>query len=192
MLNNEFWKTVFEKQKDFDASRFLIIKESSDALQASKQAIFSIQRENENEAQEKLESARKVLKSLDERYGDNFRLRMEGSWKAAVEEFVEAKLFLDFYLERDLDEIKDFNIEADEYIGGLSDTTGEIIRMMVIWTTKKEIEKVKKANEAVHNIIHELMQYNFIGYLRTKFDQSKNNLRKAEEILYDISIRNIS
>jgi len=188
-MNKPFWKKVLEKQASHDDSRHKIIALAASAQHTSKQAIFALQRENFNEAQEKLNFAKDILKKLDKQYGKDFRLRMEGSWKAAVEEFSEAKLFADFMNEKAMDGIKDFHIEPDEYFGGLSDVTGEVVRMMVIWTTQKEFSKVHKANEVVHEIIHELMAYNFSGYLRTKFDQSKNSLRKAEEIVYDISLK---
>jgi predicted translin family RNA/ssDNA-binding protein len=190
MLNKKFWQAVFKKQGDFDVSRRKIIGESAMAQHLGKQAIFALQRDNKKEAEEKLAEATKILVSLDKRFGKDFRLRMEGAWKAAVEEYAEGKLFSDFYNNKSIGEIKEFNVEADEFIGALSDVSGEIVRSMVIWTTKGEIVKVKKAAEAINEIIHELMQYNYGGYLRTKFDQAKKNLNKAEEILYDLSIRN--
>lgn len=189
MLNKSFWKKVFDKQAMFDDSRHKIIALTSDAQQCAKQAIFALQRENFKEAQEKLKIASDILKKLDKAHGKDFRLRMQGSWKAACEEFSEAKLFADFMNGKEMDGIKEFNLEPDEYFGGLSDVTGEIVRMMVIWTTQKEFDKVHHANEVVHEVLHQLMEYNFTGYLRTKFDQSKNNLRKAEEIVYDISLK---
>jgi len=189
MFNKSFWKKVFDKQTAFDVSRFKIIKESGEALQCSKKAIFAFQRGRADEAEVKLQEARAVLKSLEERFGKDFRLRMEGSWKSAMEEFCEAKLFGDFYKNEKLDAIKEFHVEPDEYLGGLTDVTGEIVRMMIIWTTQKEFDKVRQANEVIHDIVEELMEYNFVGYLRTKFDQAKNSLRKAEEIVYDISLR---
>jgi len=190
MMNKKFWQAVFKKQGDFDVARRKIIGESAIAQHLAKQAIFALQRDKKKEALEKLAESTQMLVSLDKRFGKDFRLRMEGAWKAAVEEYTEAKLFSDFYNNKTIGEVKEFNVEADEFIGALSDVSGEIVRSMVIWTTKKEIEKVKKSAEAINEIIHELMQYNYGGYLRTKFDQAKKNLNKAEEILYDLSIRN--
>jgi len=67
--------------------------------------------------------------------------------------------------------------------------TGEILRQMIIWTTRKEFDNVKDAGAIIEEVIHELIQHNFSGYLRTKFDQAKVNLHKSEQILYDLSIR---
>lgn len=114
---------------------------------------------------------------------------MEGAWKAAVEEFLEAKLFYDFYSGKKITGIKGFFIDSDEYLGALSDMTGEIVRLMVLWTAKNEIDKVKASAKVIDEVIHDLMQNNLTGYLRTKFDQAKKNLQKSESILYDLAIR---
>lgn len=189
MLNKQTWNKIFKEQDDFDISRRKIISESNNALHLAKQSIFALQRGSKKEADDKLAEATEALISLDKRFGDNAKLRMEGAWKAAVEEYAEAKLFMDFMKGEDLGPINKFYVSAEEYLGGLSDTTGEIVRMMIIWTTENKITKVKKSAKVVSEILHLLMQRNFTGYLRTKFDQAKKNLQKSESILYDLSIR---
>lgn len=189
MIDKKFWQNVFFQQTELDKSRWVIIAESAKAQHLSKQAIFALQRDDFKEAGQKLEGAKAILIELDNKYGKEFRLRNEGSWKASIEEFAEAKLFLDFCEGSELGEIEGFKIEFDEYIGGLSDVCGEIVRKMISLTTKNKVKEVRDANEAINDIIHELMQINFVGYLRTKFDQAKKHLQKAESIIYDISIR---
>lgn len=190
MLDLKFWADIFKQQSDFNSGRRAIVGRSSDALHFSKQAIFALHRDNLKEAKEKLASATKLLNELDEKFGKKTYLRSEGSWKAGMEEFCEAQLFMNFCEGKKIGEIKNMRVEADEYIGGLCDVCGEIVRKMVGLATEGKIKEVKKANEALQEIIHELMQNNFSGYLRTKFDQAKRSLQKAEEIVYDISIRN--
>jgi len=189
MINKKFWQTVLDKQKEYDNSRRKIISLSSEAQHLSKQSIFSLQRGKKKQAEEKIKKAKSGLITLEKRFGKFGKLRTEGSWKAATEEFVEAKLFMDFMSGKKITEIKEFYVLPEEYIGGLCDLTGEIVRMLVIWTTKKEFTKVEKGAEAVDQIIQELMQYSYGGYLRTKFDQAKKSLQKAEQILYDLSMR---
>lgn len=189
MIDKKFWKNVFFQQTELDTSRWEVIAASAKAQHLAKQAIFAMQRDNLAEAKEKLAGAKNILVDMDQKFGQEFRLRGEGSWKASVEEFVEAKLFMDFCQDEELDEIKEFKVEFDEYIGGLSDVCGEIVRKMISLTTTNKFNEVKKANEAINDIIHELMQVNFTGYLRTKFDQAKKHLQKSESIIYDIAIR---
>lgn len=187
MMDTKFWQKIFTEQSELDVARRKIISASSDAQHLAKQVIFALQRDNTQEAAEKLAEAMKLLVELDKKYGKNGKLRNEGAWKAGIEEFVEAKLFFDYCRGGKIGAIKEFYVELDEYLGGLSDLTGEIVRLMIIKATAKRFAEVKKAGAAVDEVIHALMQNNLTGYLRTKFDQAKNSLRKAEEILYEIS-----
>ncbi|MBT4722531.1 hypothetical protein HN958_01700 [Candidatus Falkowbacteria bacterium] len=189
MLDKTFFTKVFKQNSDDVAGRRKIISESSNALHWSKQSIFALQRGKKIEAKDRLADANKALISLDKRFGKDGKLRSEGSWKAAVEEYLEAKFFADFMAGKKITGIKDFPVLSEEYLGALSDLTGEIVRMMVLWTTKGKIKDVKDAGEIVHATLHELMQSDYRGYLRTKFDQAKRNLQKSESILYDLSIR---
>ncbi len=184
-MNEQFWKKVFADHAEGDISRRKIIGESLSAQHLAKQVIFDLQRGNFAEATEKYEKSLEGLKSLQDRFGNDQRLRNEGSWKASIEEFVEAKLFMDFCLNKELTAVSELKIETEEYLGGLSDTTGEIVRLMVIWTIKDDYQNVLRGHETVRLIIGELMKNNFGGYLRTKFDQAKKNLQRAEQILYD-------
>lgn len=187
MMNAKFWQKIFSEQAELDIARRKIISASSDAQHFAKQVIFALQRDNVKEAAEKLALATKLLVALDKKYGKNGKLRNEGAWKAGIEEFVEAKLFFDYCGGKKIGAVDEFYVELDEYLGGLSDLTGELVRLMIIRATAKEFNEVKKAGKAVEEVIHALMQNNLTGYLRTKFDQAKNSLRKAEEILYEIS-----
>jgi len=188
-LNSKAWLEIFAEQKNFDISRRKIISESLNAQHIAKQGIFALQRDDKKEGEMQIAEATKMLVSLGKRFGKDFHLRMEATWKAAVEEYIEARLFADFYNGRKISNIEEFHVEPDEYIGALSDLTGEIVRMIILWTTRKKYDKVKKASDLISEIIHELMKHNFSGYLRTKFDQAKRNLQKSESILYDLAIR---
>jgi predicted translin family RNA/ssDNA-binding protein len=189
MLDKTFFTKVFKQNSDGVISRRKIISESSNALHWSKQSIFALQRGKKTESKERMADAKKALISLDSRFGKDGKLRTEGSWKAAVEEYMEAKFFNDFMEGKKITGIKDFPVLGEEYLGALSDLTGEIVRMMVLWTTHGKIKEVKAAGEIVHDVLHELMQSDYRGYLRTKFDQAKRNMQKSESILYDLSIR---
>jgi len=189
MLDQKFWEKILNEQNDFTISRRKIIARSSNAQHLAKQAIFALQRDDIKKAEADLKDSEKLLKDLEVDFAKNKKLRNEGSWKAGLEEFIEAKLFFDFYTGKPIAGIKTLKIGPEEYIGGLCDTTGEILRSMIIWTTKNEIEKVKHGGEIISQIIAELIKYSHAGYLRTKFDQAKKSLQKSESILYDLSIR---
>ena len=46
----------------------------------------------------------------------------------------------------------------------------------------------KVVTKLINNIIGELVEFNMTGYLRTKYDQAKNSLRKIEQIAYEVKI----
>lgn len=188
MLNKIFWRKILSEQAELDGARRQIINQSLDALHISKQGIFALHRDNVKEADEKLARAEQLLLALEKKFGRAVRLKGEGAWKAAREEFVEAKLFQGFMTNGKIASVGVLKIEADEYIGGLSDLCGEIVRKMIDWATRRDLAKVYEGYKVIGDIIHELMQNNLTGYLRTKFDQAKKHWQKAGSIIYDLSL----
>jgi translin len=186
-------KKLFSKlQKDYDSydiGRRIIIKHSNDILKLSKQAIFALHRENIDDSKNKLDEAGKELKYLEEKISQEKGLDREGSYLAAVEEFVEAQLFYQFIKTGKVGEIKGYNIGTNSYLGGYSDLTGEIVRRAVFLATNRKYKEVAKCRQAIEEIVGQLILLNLGGYLRTKFDQSKNSLRKIEDIMYDLELK---
>jgi predicted translin family RNA/ssDNA-binding protein len=189
MLNKTFWKKINKEQDDYVQARRLIISRANEALHLSKQVIFALHRDNAEESQTKLTQAREILIKLEKDFGENERLRSEGAWGAAVEEFVEANLF-NFYINgQSVGQIKDLKIYSNEYIAGLSDYTGELVRRAVLLATKRKVDEVKKIGQEIQDAIYHLLEYNLTKVLRTKFDQAKRNLQKIEHILYELSLK---
>ena len=54
---------------------------------------------------------------------------------------------------------------------------------------KGKYGEVKKIKEIINDIMTELVEFDLTGYLRTKYDQAKSNLKKIEQIDYEIKIR---
>ena len=75
------------------------------------------------------------------------------------------------------------------YLGGLSDLTGELQRRQVRLATDGKLEEVRKLKQAIEEIVVQLLEMDLTGYLRTKFDQAKNSLRRAEDVLYEVTLR---
>lgn len=189
MLDKNFWKKINEAQSDYENSRRIIISQANDALHKSKQAIFSLHRDNLEEAKMKIDEAQKILKNLQKDFGKESKLRYEGSWIAAMEEFVEANLFFMFIANSQVGEIADLSIESNEYLGGFADYTGELLRRAVLLSIKRQFDAVEKIFEEINEAVNLLLEYNLTGQLRTKFDQAKRNLNKIEQILYEINLK---
>ena len=62
-------------------------------------------------------------------------------------------------------------------------------RRQVRLATEGKTAEVRSIKESMEAVVAELLDMDLGGYLRNKFDQAKNNLRRAEEVLYELSIR---
>ena len=189
MVNQKLFQQL---KKDFDfyeAERRKLIGVSSEALMKSKQAIFAFHRDDFKSGNSLLSEVEVIFHDLEKKFKQQAELRYEGSYRAALEEYVEAKFFGNFLEGGKIDFIKGLEIDADSYLGGLCDFTGELVRKAVLAATDKNFKKVEELTSGVRDVIGELIKINLTGYLRTKYDQAKNNLRRAEEVLYDVKMR---
>uniref|UniRef100_M4BYQ6 Translin n=1 Tax=Hyaloperonospora arabidopsidis (strain Emoy2) TaxID=559515 RepID=M4BYQ6_HYAAE len=114
----------------------------------------------------------------------------DGALAASLEEYVEAKC-LGYYLDHQrLLPRRDVPVvQKNEYLGGVIDFTGELMRLAVVKATVRDVEEVKRCKAMVEAISGELIQFDFRnGPLRRKFDSVKYNLRKLENTLYELSL----
>ena len=190
MLNE---KLFIRLKKEYDAyalARRELIGVSNVALSKAKQAIFALHRDDEKGAAALLAEVEKTFAALEKQFAKNDGLRWEGAYRAALEEYVEAKLFFDFMTHGAVAEIKTVRLDADAYLGGLSDFTGELTRKAVQRATQGRTKDVEQLAETVRQVVEQLIKFDLTGYLRTKYDQAKQNLRRVEEVLYDITLSN--
>jgi predicted translin family RNA/ssDNA-binding protein len=191
MLDKKFAQQIKNTVADYDRARHEIIILSDSVRNASKRAIFAMHRDNLTVADQLLSDALRDIVTIQEKISINQKLNDEGSFRSALEEFVEARLYRDWLADKILGEIKIDGLEIpyDIYLGGLTDVVGELQRRQVRLATNGDLEGVKKIRDVIEEIIGELMEMDLTGYLRNKFDQSKNSYRRAEEVLYEISVR---
>jgi len=189
MINKELFKKIKKDLEAYNQERELIIRQSRQILQNSKKAIFAGHQNDLKKAEFHLKEAERVLGGLAKDYKTGNRLKFEGSYKDALEEYVEAKTFIAILNKKLIGEIANKSIGPEEYLGGLADLTGELVRQAVLLVTKgqfKEIERFKKVTE---EIIEFMLDLYLTGYLRQKFDDAKRNLQRMEQILYDLKIK---
>lgn len=188
MLNKKFIQKLKEDYQKQESERRQIISQSNIVLHDSKRVIFALHRDDIKNSEVQLKEIEKVLKNLENKFG-RARLAEEGAYKAGAEEYVEAKMFYLFRAGKKLDEIKEANLGYDSYLGGICDMTGEMVRFAINQAAKGKIKEAGKIKNAINDIMAELVEFDMTGYLRTKYDQAKTNLRKIEQIDYEIKIR---
>ena|SRR3989338_9712845 len=190
MLNKPFFKNL---KKDYDrrsSERRQIISAANTVLHDSKRVIFALHRGDINAAKKSLADIETTLKKLDKQFSYS-RLIQEGAYNAGVEEYVEAKLFCNVISGEKIDGIKGVTLSTDAYLGGISDLTGELVRLATNEAAKGNFAEVEKLKTIVADVLAELVEFDITGYLRTKYDQAKTNLRKIEQISYEVKLRSL-
>ena len=190
MLNKQLFEKLLADYINYSSKRHQIIKDASDALRLSKQAIFSIHRDDMETAGQLIKDVEKILESIKTHFKSDGSLRYQGSFKAALEEYAEAKFFYNVLQGKEINFLEEKELNYEAYLSAICDLTGELVRKAVNQATKGKFDKVQEYRDVTEEIIGELIKLNMNnGHLRSKFDDAKRNLRRLEEMLYDIKIK---
>lgn len=189
MLQKAYIRKLKKHMLAYAEQRRDVIKQAGDALHASKRAIFAMHRDDLKEAKEKLKTAESLLKKLQKKYAKDPRVLSEGSMREGLEEYVEATLLFQFMNTGKIGQITNIDITETVYIAGLCDVPGELQRYAVKAATERDVKTVQKCQKAAEEILGELIEFNLTKYLRTKFDQAKQVVRRIEQIVYELSLR---
>ncbi len=188
MLNTSLINYLKKLYKTKEDERFKIINLSNPILHDSKRIIFALHRNENKKAETELKKLETKISAMQKKFGWE-RLEKEGSYKAAIEEYLEAKLFFNWLNDKKIEKIKKLKLSHNSYLGALSDLCGEIARFCINEAAKHNLIAVEKSFKDVSTIVSSLTEFDFTGYLRTKYDQSRNHLRKIEQINYEVNLK---
>ncbi len=173
--------------QDYDQEREKIIKKSRDIIKLSKQIIYSVHRDELSEASILVKKIEKELEALKTIAKKSTKLSFEGSFKMAVQEYVEAILYYNFVKQGKLIDLK---VSAEHFVLGLADLPGELVRRAVFLAGKREVEKVIKIKDEVDHLYGELLRFDFRDHeIRRKVDAVKYSLKKLEDLVLDLKLR---
>lgn len=183
---------LLEKLKDDyranESARRQIISASNNILFEAKKTIFALQRQDFKAGAEKLAEMEKALKNLEQRFGAE-RLRKEGAYKAAAEEYLEGKTFYSLIKLKKISAVEGLDLDYEGYLGGICDLIGELVRYATNRAAAGKFSEVAKINKSASDIMAQLIDFDMTGYLRTKYDQARGHLRKLEQMAYEIKLR---
>jgi len=188
MINKNFLESLKDNYKKNENERRQIISASNALLFESKKIIFKLQREEFKEAQEKFLEVEKSFKSIENKFTAK-RLKKEGAYKAAAEEYLEAKTFYQTIKEAEITEVASLDFDYESYFGGICDLIGELVRYATNQAAKGKFKEVSKIKTKADDIMSQLIDIDMTGYLRTKYDQARGHLRKLEQMAYEIKIK---
>lgn len=178
----------FQKEiKDYDQEREKLIKKSRDVLKLSKQIIYAVHRDEISSVTYLIKKIESDKKELDKMAQFSKKMFSEGSYKVAIQEYVEAILYYNFVK---FGKLIDLKVSAEHFVLGLADLPGELVRKAVFLAGKGEVEKVNKIKDEVDHIYGELLKFDFRdNETRRKVDAVKYDLRKLEDLVLDLKLK---
>lgn len=184
MIDKKKFDEMRKELDDFEIDREKSIDISRKVISTSKLVIYAVMRDNINEATKNVESLKLLMKKLPK---EDFDTGMAG---VARQEFAEAMTFYHFVKDNRFVPKEELNISTYDYLLGLCDLTGELMRKAVNCVIKDKVNEAEKIRDVVDEIYHEFLKLNLRnGELRKKSDQIKWNLEKLEGMIYDLKIK---
>jgi len=172
----------------YDDLRENMIKLSRDVLKLSKQIIYNVQSKKLSNIDDKIARIKEIHKNMIELSEKNKFLLNEGSFNIAEQELVEALLFKSLIVDQKLLTSDELNVKNENYVTGLADLSGELVRIAVISATEQNYDLVHHIKDFIDEIYYLLLNLNLrSSEFRRKFDSVKYALKKLDEICYDIS-----
>lgn len=191
MLDKKYFATIRQQLLAYAEQRREIIKLSGDAQHLAKRAIFALQRDDKQEGEDGLAKSKEILLALNKKFAKVDKIFNEGSYKASLEEYVEAYVFNQFLQGKPIGKVIDLEVEDDIFIAGLADVPGELARYAIKSATERKFDVVKKCYQSAEEIVGVLIDMDLTGYNRQKFDQAKQALHKLQQIVYEVSLKRV-
>ncbi|MFH1510326.1 MAG: hypothetical protein ABIF10_01440 [Candidatus Woesearchaeota archaeon] len=182
MIDKKEFERIKKDLAGFEKKREEVITTSRKIISASKTAIYAVQRDDLKEAEKSLKQMKTLIRSLPrEAYDANIQ-------KVAKQEYVEAACFFSLAKSGKIPTAKELHVDDEDFLAGLCDLTGEVVRKSVLDSIKQKYETVRRMHSFVDELYGLIMQLDLRnGELRKKSDSIKWNLKKLDELMYDIS-----
>eukprot|EP00658_Telonema_sp_P-2_P043123 TRINITY_DN31077_c0_g1_i2.p1 TRINITY_DN31077_c0_g1~~TRINITY_DN31077_c0_g1_i2.p1 ORF type:complete len:189 (+),score=40.36 TRINITY_DN31077_c0_g1_i2:193-759(+) len=178
----------------YDKLREQVIKGSRDVQKLSKQSIFSVHRSELQNAHQQLDKATEHALPLLAIVEQQPTLR-KGAFSNSLEEWAEAALCCEWLEHKrimTMPQMERMKISVNEYVGALSDFTGEICRLAVVAASHRQAESVREVHDCVIVIAAAMMQLNVSSKFNKKMEAVNNTLRKMEDIMYAVSYTHLT
>mmetsp|Transcript_120330 Transcript_120330/g.236483 ORF Transcript_120330/g.236483 Transcript_120330/m.236483 type:complete len:519 (+) Transcript_120330:8-1564(+) len=178
---------IRSRMDHYDQLRELVIKDSRDIQKLSKQAVYGVIRGQLQDTRRKLDLAAKNAEKIMETIKDFPTLR-QGGFSNSLEEWAEGAITLEWVQNKRIPSPQELGlVNSAEYIGALSDFTGEIGRLAVMHAGKRDFAAVKEIYQAdlVVSAAITRLSGNRFG---KKLDMVNQNLKKVGDVIYELSM----
>jgi len=182
IANKKSFEKLQKHLEEQEEKREEIIQSSREVIKLSKQVIYALHRDDKKTAELSFKEISPYLKRLKE--GKNYDTNMAS---VALQEYVEAACYKALIEKSILPSDVELKVDPEEYLLGLCDLTGELMRKAVNAAIQNDKETVIKIRELVDEIYGFFITLNLRnGELRKKSDAIKWNLRKIEDVLLSL------
>ena len=155
----------------------------------SKKTIALSRRDNFKEAKNLFKNINNNFKNFNKIVKQESWILYEGFYTEAIEEYIEAVYFYEFLNNNKINIPKYVKTMPEHIIAGVCDFTGELVRKSVNLADKKNLKLLESFYKVIDKIAEDLTRVGFRGKLRQKYDEVERNLRRMEQILYDIKLK---
>ena len=189
MMDKNELKELIQYMQDFDNQRELLIKKSRDVLKLSKQIIYCVHREDIDGAEKHAEGIKLRFKELVAIGKQNAELTNVGAFKVAGQEYTEALCYLAYVKGEELPTYKTLGVNIPNYLSGLCDLTGEIVRKAINDVINGDKESAIRAKKFTDELYGDLLMFDFKNVMRKSFDRIKYDLRRLEDVVLSIKLK---
>ena len=188
MLDKKDLENIKKEIEKYNLQRDFLIKTSREVIKLSKKVIFSVHRDDMKSAEKSTKDMAVLLKKLNSAT-NHPKLLSSGSYKVAVQEYVEALCFYELTKNNKIPTNSKLKLDPEFYLMGLIDLTGELVRKAINSAIKGEYGTSVKLKELVSDLYDELMLFDFTGgELRKKFDSVKYDLKKLDDLVLNLKL----
>ena len=182
MFDKKSFEQIRKELHNFEIKREEIIQRSREIITLSKQIIYAVHREDLVNGEALLKKIKVAVKSLDVD-----RDYEQGISTVAFQEYVEAACYYEFIKNAKIPTVKELAVRTEDYLLGLCDLSGELVRKAVAYAIKNDVKRVLQIKELVDEMYGEFLKFDLRnGELRKKSDAIKWNLNKLEDIVFSL------
>ena len=185
MIDKKEFEKIRKEMEEFDIKRESVIQQSREIISLSKRIIYALHRNDIKSASsyvKEIEDKKKVLMGIDIKLDINIS-------QTALQEYVEAICYYHFVKDKKMPTRAALKVDTESYLMGLCDLTGELARKAVNEVINKNFGQAMEIKNLVEEIYGEFLKFNLRNSeLRNKSDQIKWNLKKLEDVVFELKI----
>jgi predicted translin family RNA/ssDNA-binding protein len=186
MIDRKDFEMMRKNFSDFDAESDDLQAKSRDIIHLSKKVIYALHRGEKTSLQEmtkKVQALKKQIKKFPE-------LEFSGSFKVAMQEYVEAAAYFYFMQDKKLVPSSKLGVDNEYYLLGVCDLVGELNRKAVNSAIKGDYKMALLIQRFLSDLYAEFLGFDFRNSeLRRKFDTMKYEIKKVEDLVLELKLK---